>query len=325
MAAKRVTMYDPADHIARTATYVTPDHGFFPEWRHPLPEGSRMRGSDRVLRRVCLCAFVLWLPVLNLGSPAAQADSSKGGTCASHPDDLLISGDLVPGRGEFLSPDQQIMRLAWLDTPVDYLAARHTALQALLAREFAMQASVHVRSGGVQDRWGGLGVLADLRGVSGSCINIQAWLLGQGLARLRPERDNEPAPAELALWREAEQLAGKARLGLWGADDHMRLNALDADAIKKHEGRFVIVEGIVQSVNERPNVTYLNFGSRWSEDMTVSSPARIWRILKRRGLTAASLQGSKIRVRGIVETRGGPLIELTSPADLELAGTENLP
>lgn len=163
-------------------------------------------------------------------------------------------------------------------------------------------------------------MLADIRLSSGACIGVQEWLLRQGLARLRPETANEPAPAELAVWRKAERDAETAQRGLWRL--HVALNASDPAAIGMSEGRFVVIEGVVASVNERSSQTYLNFGSRWSEDMTVSAPARIWRILTRSGLTAASLQGGKIRVRGIVERRGGPLIELGSPADLDVASPE---
>lgn len=273
-------------------------------------------------RRLVLALALL---ILNFALFAGHGQAREGGACVQHPGDVEASGSLAAGRGEFLLDEHQTSRLAWLDTPADFLAARHAGLETLLAQEPATEVSVHVRTGGVLDRWGTPGIIADVGLSSGDCINVQEWLLRQGLARLRPERENEPAPAELVVWRQAERDAETARRGVWRAGDHMVLDASSADVIRGHEGRFVVVEGFVQSVNERPGVTYLNFGSRWTEDMTVSAPARIWRMLTRGGLTAARLQDGKIRVRGIVETRGGPLIELTSPADLEVARTGNLP
>lgn len=268
-------------------------------------------------RRAFACAALVFGVVSSVHGGHASQTGVVGASCPTHPDDRYIQGRLADGRGDFLLDDGQPSRLAWLDTPEDFVAARRQGLEALLLTETAQPATVLVRAGGVQDRWGAVGIVADIPHSSGGCIGVQQWLLRQGLARLRAETANEPAPVELAVWRQAEREAEAARRGLWAS--HVALNAADPAAIERHEGRFVVVEGVVASVNERSSQTYLNFGTRWSEDMTVSAPARIWRILKRSGLTAAGLQGGKIRVRGIVERRGGPLIELGSPADLDVA------
>ena len=194
----------------------------------------------------------------------------------------------------------------------------------LLGGASAAPPEIRARNGGARDRWGASGVVADVD-LQGRCVNVQAWLLVRGLARLRPEAANEPAPAELQAWREAERAAETAKLALWGEPAYAPLPAAQPGAILRQEGRFVIVEGQVASVNEQTGQTWLNFGSQWSEDMTVSAPARIWRMVKRSGLTVARLQGGLVRVRGIVESRGGPLIELASPAELEVAETGSRP
>lgn len=264
-----------------------------------------------------LCGLAL------LGAPVWAGDA---GACRSAPDDTRLQVAGVTARGELLLASGEVARLAWLDTPEAFAWARKAALDGLLGGVGVSAAppEIRARNGGARDRWGASGVVADVD-LQGRCVNVQAWLLARGLARLRPEAANEPAPAELQAWREAERAAGTAKLALWGEPAYAPLPAAQPGAILRQEGRFVIVEGQVASVNEQTGQTWLNFGSRWSEDMTVSAPARIWRMVKRRGLTVARLQGSLVRVRGIVESRGGPLIELASPAELEVAETGSRP
>jgi hypothetical protein len=81
----------------------------------------------------------------------------------------------------------------------------------------------------------------------------------------------------------------------------------------------------VISVGERRERTYLNFGRDWSKDFSVTIPRRIWRVLKERGIDATTLQGREVRVRGIIEVRRGPTLELTVPETLELADAVRAP
>jgi len=264
------------------------------------------------------------------GQVMAGAPAGDGApACWSAPDDARLAVMGVTRQGALLLAGGAVARLAWLDTPEPWLPARKAALEQLLGGAGGPPSEIRARNGGAHDRWGGFGVVADVAVARGDakeqCVNVQAWLLGQGLARLRPESANEPAPAGLQAWRKAEAAARAARLALWADPAYAPLPADLPQAILRREGRFVIVEGAVTSINERPGQTWLNFGSRWSEDMTVSAPARIWRMVKRSGLTVARLQGRVVRVRGIVESRGGPMIELASPAELEIAETGSRP
>ena len=263
------------------------------------------------------------------GPGRAGAPSGDGApTCWSAPDDARLEVRGVTGQGALLLVGGAVARLAWLDTPEPLLPARKAALERLLGGAGGPAVEIRARNGGIHDRWGGFGVVADIiraGETTEQCVNVQAWLLGQGLARLRPEPANEPAPAALQAWRRAEAAARAGRLALWADPAYAPLPADLPQVILRREGRFVIVEGTVTSVNERPGQTWLNFGSRWSEDMTVSAPARIWRMVKRSGLTVARVQGRVVRVRGIVESRGGPMIELASPAELEIAETGSRP
>lgn len=151
---------------------------------------------------------------------------------------------------------------------------------------------------------------------------LEELLVRNGLARVWPQYGvKDCIPALLTAETEARR---EAR-GLWREAGHKVREANDLEGLAALAGRFAIVEGTVVSVGERTARTYLNFGGRWSEDMTVTVSKPIWRIMRAAGLTAAALEGRRVRVRGVVELRGGPLIEVTGAEDIErieVAGAE---
>jgi hypothetical protein len=75
----------------------------------------------------------------------------------------------------------------------------------------------------------------------------------------------------------------------------------------------------VASVRERGGTLYLNFGHVWSRDFTATVAKRNERRFVAAGMQLKNLTGQRVRVRGMVERRGGPLIELASPEQIELA------
>jgi hypothetical protein len=84
-------------------------------------------------------------------------------------------------------------------------------------------------------------------------------------------------------------------------------------------GRFAIFEGRVISVGARRTLTYLNFGLRWSEDVTVAIEAR-HRARFGGEARIADLTGRRVRIRGFVEERAGPMVAVTTPMQVEVLG-----
>jgi hypothetical protein len=74
----------------------------------------------------------------------------------------------------------------------------------------------------------------------------------------------------------------------------------------------------VRGVGERRERTYLNFGSDWKSDFTITIPKRIWAALRERGVTAASLKGARVRARGVLEEWQGVALEITAADMLEV-------
>jgi hypothetical protein len=85
-------------------------------------------------------------------------------------------------------------------------------------------------------------------------------------------------------------------------------------------GRFAVVEGRVLSVRQAGATTYLNFGRNWTRDFAVTIPRRIIAAFETAGLAPKSLENRRIRVRGWVEARTGPRIEVLQVGQIEVLG-----
>ncbi len=93
--------------------------------------------------------------------------------------------------------------------------------------------------------------------------------------------------------------------------------ARDGPALRALDGRFVVVEGRIRHVGERASRTYLDFVRRGEDGLTVTVSKRTWRRVLEHGLTAAGLTGRRVRVRGIVEVRRGPVLDIALPELIE--------
>ena len=120
-----------------------------------------------------------------------------------------------------------------------------------------------------------------------------------------------------------EQRARTRRLGVWRSDRHRPVAAHDLTRLQGLIGRFALVEGVVRSVGERRERTYLNFGHDWKQDLTITIPKRTWAILRQRGLSAAALKGKRIRARGMLEEWQGVAMEIAAADVLEVLGHDS--
>jgi endonuclease YncB( thermonuclease family) len=88
-------------------------------------------------------------------------------------------------------------------------------------------------------------------------------------------------------------------------------------ALRPHIGRFTIFEGRVISVGNRRATTYLNFGRRWTEDVTAEIAEKDRESFGGEA-RLADLAGKRVRLRGYLEEKAGPLMKLRVPQQLEL-------
>lgn len=147
-------------------------------------------------------------------------------------------------------------------------------------------------------------------------LPVQGELLRQGLALVSSDIADKDCATTLMA---AEAEARAARSGTWGEASVIK-NAESPGDILAGIGRFTVVEGRVLSVRQAGATTYLNFGRNWTQDFAVTISKRIVPAFEAAGLAPKSLENRRIRVRGWVEARRGPRIELLRVGQLELLG-----
>lgn len=114
-----------------------------------------------------------------------------------------------------------------------------------------------------------------------------------------------------------EEQARTRSLGVWAQERYKPIDVLSVDRLRERIGTFALVEGHVRSIGERQQRAYLNFGANWAEDFTITISKRTWTRMAERGLAAASLKGSRIRARGILEEWQGVALAIKAPEMIE--------
>lgn len=165
---------------------------------------------------------------------------------------------------------------------------------------------------GGTDRYGRMVAFAYAPGAPQS---LQQTLLEQGLARVSAR--SEDRNCTLALLA-AERTARAAGRGLWADPNFAPLEAENLPRIAAERGQFALVEGKVLSVRESGATIYVNFGRRWTRDFTVTILKRTQRTFAGAGLDPKRLEGRRIRVRGWIEQRAGPVIAALAPEQIEV-------
>jgi endonuclease YncB( thermonuclease family) len=145
---------------------------------------------------------------------------------------------------------------------------------------------------------------------------IQQELLAQGEALVSANVGDKACAAALLA---AETAARDAKRGIW-TDPTAIKNTESPGDILTGIGRYTLVEGKVLSARQAGATTYLNFGRNWTRDFAVTIPRRALASLAAAGLVPKSLENRRIRVRGFVEARTGPRIEVLQAGQIELIG-----
>ncbi|MDX1484936.1 MAG: thermonuclease family protein [Alphaproteobacteria bacterium] len=142
---------------------------------------------------------------------------------------------------------------------------------------------------------------------------IQGEMLRGGLARVYSFADNRKAVAEmLALERRARD-AGR---GIWA---HRFYAIVSHRQAGRYIGTFQLVEGRVRKTAVVRRWAYVNFGADWRRDFTISIRRRDLRAFRRAfGKRLERLEGRRIRVRGWLRLRNGPMIEATHREQIEV-------
>ena len=207
----------------------------------------------------------------------------------------------------FRLDDGREVRLAGIEVP-----DKAKATAALSALVVGRDVTLH-GADDTPDRYGRQPALVF---VTGSPTPVQGELLKQGDALVSTEVTDKDCAAALGA---AEAEARQAKRGTW-ADPAAIKNAESPGDILAGIGRFTVVEGRVLSVRQAGATTYVNFGRNWTRDFAVTISRRMIAALEAAGLAPKSLENRRIRVRGFVEARGGPRMEVLRVGQIEVLG-----
>jgi hypothetical protein len=231
------------------------------------------------------------------------AGPANSAGCAFEPQGEGRVVEIVDARTFRLADGREVV-LAGIEPVVTEKARRTSALSAILAG----------RDDDTPDRYGRQPAFVFL---APSETLVQGQLLAQGEALFSGAVTDKDCASVLTA---AEAEARQARRGTW-ADPTAIKNAESPGDILAGIGRFTVVEGRVLSVRQAGATTYLNFGRSWTRGFAATISRRMVATFEAAaGTGVKSFENRRIRVRGFVEARGGPRIELLRVGQVELLG-----
>lgn len=239
---------------------------------------------------------------------AFAASEASAAACAFEPQGEGRVAAVIDGR-TFRFDDGREVRLAGIQPTQADRARGAAALAAVIA---GREVTLHGEDD-APDRYGRQQAFVF---VTGAEAPVQSELLRRGEALVSAEVTDKDCTGALLA---AEAAARQAKLGTWAEPTAIK-NAESPGDILAGTGRFTVVEGRVLSVRQAGTTTYLNFGRNWTRDFAVTISRRIVPVFEAAGLSPKSLENRKIRVRGFVEARNGPRIEVLRVGQIEVLG-----
>jgi endonuclease YncB( thermonuclease family) len=241
---------------------------------------------------------------------AAAANPAIAAGCAFEPQGEGRVAGIIDARSFRLEDGREVI-LAGIEpiTPDKAVVNRAPALAAILTgREVELRGADDT-----PDRYGRQPAFVVL--VPSETL-VQGELLAQGEALVSATVTDKDCASILTA---AEATARQAKRGIWANPAAIK-NPESPGDILAGIGRFTVVEGKVLSVRQAGATTYLNFGRNWTRDFAVTISRRMLPAFEAAGMVPKSLENRRIRVRGWIEARGGPRIELLRVGQIELLG-----
>jgi endonuclease YncB( thermonuclease family) len=261
-----------------------------------LPTTARLSRPHRVLFGALLC-----------GLACAPATPSSAASCAFDSLGDGIVRAVIDPRTIRLDDGREV-RLAGIETVGDGSSDRPSALTELIGRHVILRGERDE-----PDRYGRQSAFVFPDASSGS---VQSELLARGEALVAADIADHNCAVELAA---AEAGARNAGRGTWAQASVIK-NAESPGDILTRIGQFAVVEGRVSSVRRAGGTVYLNFGRRWTRDFAATISRWIVPSFEAAGVVPKSFENRRIRVRGWVERRGGPRIEVLRVGQIEVVG-----
>jgi endonuclease YncB( thermonuclease family) len=240
------------------------------------------------------------------GTSFGAAAPSVAASCGSEIQGSGVVSAIIDARTLRLE-DGRDVRLAGVEVVADS-DDRQSALAALIGRQVMLRGDSDD-----PDRYGRQSAFVYPGPSAGS---IQSKLLERGEALVSGDIADKACAAELAT---SESAARRARRGTWANSSVIKSVENPADILTR-TGRFTVVEGKVLSVRQAGGTVYVNFGRRWTRDFAATISRRMIPYFEAAGVAPVSLENRRVRIRGWVERRGGPRINVLRAGQVEVLG-----
>lgn len=165
------------------------------------------------------------------------------------------------------------------------------------------------------DRYGRLLAHVVLVADEGGSIWLQGAMLASGHARAYGIPGSYACSDALLA---AEAAARHRRSGLWSTDAYRPRSALRTRELLHLAGSYQLVEGRVQSATRVKERLYVNFGRDWRQDFSLSVAPELARANPAWAAGLLMLAGRRVRARGWITRRNGPMIEIDDASQLEV-------
>ena len=260
-----------------------------------------------MLIRSCAVVYMVMVasPLLARG-PVPSCDIGVG--------DVVSIKQITP-QFELALDDGRVLKIPGLNP----LFVRENATVAAITAELQARAKTDVvlarEISPLPDRWGRILAQVAFVSQSGEPEALAPIILAQGGAMVKPE--GEVAQCKDA-YLAAEAQAREQAKGLWGDGSFAIYPAAVPETLEGLGGKFIIVEGKVTRYGEGQTRVFLDFGKRRGVDFSVTVLKKGLKAFARGGSDLYALVGKTVRVRGTLDTRYGPRMELFSPDAVEM-------
>lgn len=230
----------------------------------------------------------------------------------------------VEDRLELRLADGRLIRLAGLDPALDtpdhpdQAETTRVAFAALFDHQTMTAHIVSARP----DRWGRITGLAFASGgpAASQSGGLATAAVASGLGRYLAEPASSQCRDALI---DAEAKARQAKLGLWADPYYAVLAVDDRKAFAERSGTIVVAEGRLVAVQPGPYRTKLRLapgdrGSYGGHVLVATILPHTMKAFESRHVDLASLTGKTLRIRGLLDLRFGPQIELAGPDVIEV-------
>jgi micrococcal nuclease len=144
---------------------------------------------------------------------------------------------------------------------------------------------------------------------------VQRHLVSHGMMRAYALPGNTACADELMAAETSARVAGK---GLWGEAAYQVRAASEPAQLVAYRTTFQLVEGQVVRVAIVRGSIYLNFERNWRDGFSVSLRRDDRQLLGSFAPNPKALEGRRVRVRGWIDVRDGPRIDLSSGGAIEV-------